>query len=100
LVDEAALNAAALIVGKLRPLKLTPWAEIARPMQKSEQTSLFLPDKLEKLLGSDGVRLAPGIRLNAPAQVIAPPGAQAISTCCIPKKADRASHGRRTPASV
>jgi hypothetical protein len=67
--------ACAAFLGKLRPLKLARWAEIAGPMQESQQTPLFLPDKLEKFLGTDGVRLAAGIRLNAPAQVITSPRA-------------------------
>jgi hypothetical protein len=80
--------------------ELASRAEIAGPLQESKQTPLFLPDELEKLFGADGVRLTAGIRLNTPAQVIAPPGAQAMSTCCIPKEPDRASHCHRTPASV
>lgn len=106
LVNQAALGLPALLClisdedPELRALKLASRPEIAGPMQEPEKASPFLPDKLQKFSGADGVRLAAGIRLNAPAQVIAPPGAQAMSARRTPKEPDRASHCHRTPAPV
>jgi hypothetical protein len=67
LVSEAALSSPVLFCGKTAAAELAPCAEVAGPMQESEQTSLFLPNKVEKFPSTDGVRLTAGIRLNAPA---------------------------------
>jgi hypothetical protein len=74
--------------------------EFASPMKEADQLALFLPDKADKVPGTDGLGLAPGVGLDAPAKIVAAPWPQAVSARGIPKKPHRTSHCRRTPATV
>ena len=79
------------------PQSLFAVVQCAGPVQEADQLPLLLPNEAEKLSRIDGVGLASGICFDAPAQIVASPRPQAMSTRRIPKKPHRSLHCHGTP---
>src|ERR1700753_2067516 len=67
------------------------YSVVSRPGEKTHQLRFLPPKKKPEEAGVDGVCLAAGVGFNAPFQVFATPGGEAMASCRIPQKANR--HG-------
>ena len=65
----------------------------ARPLQETPQIAAFSPEKFPELNKADLLHLQAAIGLNAPEQIRAAPGRQAMAASRVPHETEDGEHG-------